>query len=136
MGWDQDYCVPSYMELLIKLTGKRPEELLESYLLTQHLSVVKKEDVVLDEGFFHDIIGIKVTLSDGRVFVPKLKERFTENGNHGIDTYEYCLENEDPEVIQINADTTDPDIDVFEVPREYGGEDADLNLSDFRDESY
>ncbi len=32
MSWDQEYNAESYLELLIKLTGKHPEELLEKFL--------------------------------------------------------------------------------------------------------
>src|ERR1019366_5549044 len=37
-------------------------------------------------------------------FIPKLTQRFNENGNHGIDFYEYCLEDENPEVVYVGLD--------------------------------
>ncbi len=118
MSWDQDYCVPSYLELLIQLTGKHPEPLLEAELAKTGITIVKRESIVLDDGFFSDVTGEKVTLSDGRVFVPKLAERFSENGNHGIDSYEYFLEHETPQVRTITADTSHPDIDVYDISDE------------------
>ena len=120
MSWDQQYSVESYLELLIELTGKHPEEVLEHYLLLQKLSVTKKEEVVLDDGFFGPVKGTKITLSDGRVFVPKLTQKFNENGNHGIDYYEYCLESETPEVVYIGLDSSDPNVDSYTVPEGYG----------------
>jgi|SRR6185295_11133668 len=104
MSWSQDYQVPSYLELLISLTGKHPEELLEAELAKQGITVVKKEQILLDEGMFSDIFGDKVTLSDGRVFEPKLVERLCENGNYGLDTYQYFLEGETPNVSHTSVD--------------------------------
>lgn len=110
MSWDQEYSVESYLELLVELTGKHPEELLELYLSwTKGIRIDKKEEVVLDDGFFGPVKGTKVTLSDGRVFIPKLTQKFNENGNHGIDTYEYCLESETPNVVYVGLDTASDD---------------------------
>jgi hypothetical protein len=72
--------------------------------------------IQLDDG----VEGEKVTLSDGRVFTPKLVERFSENGNHGIDVYRYCLDSETPTVMNIGLDTSDPDVDSYTVPDNYG----------------
>jgi hypothetical protein len=126
MPWDQDYSVESYLQLLIKLTGKHPEEMLEADLRDRlQLEVIKKETVILDEGMYGDVKGEKITLSDGSVYIPKLVERFTENGNHGIDTYEYHHENETPEVMHIGLDSSDPNVDSFTVSEGYGETDLD-----------
>lgn len=128
MSWDQAYSVPSYLELLVKLTGKHPEELLEAELQKQGIRVSDTEEVLLDEGMYQDVKGLKVTLSDGRVFVPKLVEQYTENGNYGCDTYDWVLEDETPEVRYINGDEELAE-EVGEIPEEYendvwyGGED-------------
>jgi len=119
MSWDQDYCVPSFLELLIKLTGKHPEEVLVDELHNQGIEVVNIERVELDSGFYGPVVGDKITLSDGRVFIPKLVEKFNQNGNYGRDTYQYCLESETPEIMYIGMDTA-------EEPSE----------SDLREESY
>lgn len=124
MGWDQEYNVESYEDLLLKLTEKNHNsfiEMLEADLRNRlQLTVVKRETVVLTKGIYDDVTGEKITLSDGTVFVPKLVERFSENGNHGIDTYEYHHENETPEVMYIGLDSSDPDVDEFTVPENYG----------------
>lgn len=104
MSWSQDYSVPSYIELLISLTGKRPEELLEAELAKQGLTIVNRECILLDEGMFSDIFGDRVTLSDGRIFEPKLIERLTENGNYGLDTYQYFPADEKPNVSYTGMD--------------------------------
>ena len=127
MSWDQEYSVESYLELLIELTGKHPEELLEKYLLDNYVPVTKKEEVVLDDGFFGPVKGTKVTLSDGRVFIPKLTQRFNENGNHGIDFYEYCLEDENPEVVYVGLDRAEEE---DETPLESDGEPCICNAVD------
>ena len=148
MSWDQDYSVPSYLDLLVKLTGKNleellmrltsknPEKLLEQELEKQGLKVVNTEEVVLDNGYFQVVHGLKVTLSDGRVFVPKLVQRHTANGNYGCDYYEYVLENENPEIRHTDADDEigdpqiepgldDPDHDGWSNEGGYGGCDGD-----------
>lgn len=120
MSWDQEYSIPSVQDLLEQLVKKTSMQLLEQHLKdTQGLTIEKIEEVEVTDGFISDVIGQKVTLSDGRVFVPKLVERFTENGNHGVDIFQYVLESENPNVRHIDADTTNPDIDVFDIPEGY-----------------
>lgn len=130
MSWDQEYSVESFLELLIKLTGKHPEELLQDELHKQGIDIVDRHDIKLDDGFFAPVTGTKITLSDGRVFVPKLVEKFNENGNHGIDFYEYRLEGDTPEVAYVGLDTADPNVDVFTVPENYGQTDEADPASD------
>ena len=104
MSWSQDYSVPGVMSLLIELTGKHPEELLLAELAKQGITIVKREQVVLSEGMYDDVVGEKVTLSDGRVFIPKLVEQFTADGNYGLDTYQYFPEDETPNVSHTSED--------------------------------
>lgn len=108
MSWDQDYLVPSYLDLLLQLTGKSRIDFIKYLETDLHnrlgLEVESQEEVVLAEGMFDNVKGVKVTLTDGRVFIPKLVESFTENGNHGIDTYQYFLEDETPNVSHTNVD--------------------------------
>lgn len=111
MSWSQDYNVPGLMSLLIDLTHKHPEELLLAELAKQGITVINREKVLLDEGLYQEIYGEKITLSDGRVFVPKLIERFTENGNYGLDTYQYFLEEENPQVSYTGMDHAEEDAD-------------------------
>jgi len=113
MSWDQDYAVASYGELLSQLTKKNEVELLEAELERQGLKVVSTERVLLTEGMYEDVYGFRVTLSDGRVFIPKLVERFTSDGNYGRDLYQWRLESETPEVKYINEDSdyNDPQIE-------------------------
>jgi hypothetical protein len=104
MSWEQSYNVPSVESLLEKLTGFDSRQLLESKLACQGILIKSEEDVVLDDGMYQTVIGRKVTLSDGRVFVPKLVKSETANGNWGCDTYEYVLENETPKVEYVDHD--------------------------------
>lgn len=112
MSWSQDYRVPSLMELLESLTGKDSLTLLEKALALQGIEIVKTEDVLLDDGdAYGPVMGKRVQLSDGRVFVPKLVERFSEDGNHGIDTYQYFLEGETPKISYTGSDSAEPGTD-------------------------
>jgi hypothetical protein len=120
MSWDQSYSVPSVESLLEKLTGKTSVELLLLELNHSGVSVVKQEEILLDEGMYEDVKGTKITLSDGRVFVPKLVERFTSDGNYGLDVYEYALENETPKVKYVNEETSYSSIDASHFPTQYG----------------
>lgn len=119
MSWSQDYSVPGLMSLLIDLTGKHPEEMLEADLRDRlGIEIVKRERVILDEGMYQEVAGDRITLSDGRVFVPKLVERFSENGNYGCDTYQYFLEGQTPTVSYTGMDRAEPGTDqtVVTVP--------------------
>lgn len=108
MSYDQEYSIPSVQDLLEQLAKKSAVNLLEQHLKdTQGLSIVSMEEVEIVEGFIQDVIAHKVTLSDGRVFIPKLVQTFTENGNHGVDVYEYCSEDETPEVRYVGIDTSE-----------------------------
>jgi hypothetical protein len=121
MSWDQNYSVPSVESLLEKLTGRMSINLLQDeLLLKQGVGIVNYEEITLDDGMYEDVKGIKITLSDGRVFVPKLVEKFTSDGNYGNDIYEYCLEGETPKVAHVSVDSSNPDVDVFTVPDGYG----------------
>jgi|SRR5665213_260126 len=130
MSWDQEYSVPSLINLLEQLTGKTSEQLLLAELNSSGVSIVNREEVLLSDGFMFDVMGTKVTLSDGRVFVPKLVEQFNENGNHGVDVYEYHLQDHIPDVHYIGIDTSETPDFIGEVEYDSDGlpieEDLDL----------
>ena len=107
MSFNQEYSIPSIQELLEQLAKKTAVQLLEQHLKdTQGLSIVSMEEVEIADGFMSDVIGQKVTLSDGRVFVPKHVQTFIENDNHGVDVFQYVLENENPTVKHINLNSS------------------------------
>jgi len=119
MSWSQDYSVPSLESLLEQLTKKKTIDLLSDELTRQGAGIKQLDNVVLDDNdTYGPIHGTKVTLTDGRVFIPKLKDRLEENDNHGLDVYEYFLENETPTVTRINADTSNQDIDTYTIDEE------------------
>lgn len=121
MSWDQSYSILSVESLLEKLTGRTSLDLLkDELLLKQGINVDKIEEVVLVDGMYGDEKGFKITLSDGRVFIPKLVEQFTSDGNYGNDIYEYFLEGENPIVQCVDADTSNPLVDVYTIPDGYG----------------
>ena len=104
MSWDQNYSVPSVNEQLEQLTGKTSLELLKIAAEQRGIFIQHSEEIILDDGMYQDVKGTKITLTDGRVFVPKLVRSETANGNWGCDTYEYFLEGETPKVEYINND--------------------------------
>jgi hypothetical protein len=106
MSWDQSYSVPTVNELLEQLTCKTSLKLLKDELERQGLQIVKSEEVVLDDGFYQTVTGLKITLSDGRVFVPKLVKKETANGNWGCDIYEYRLQDEEVNVEHVDSSDT------------------------------
>ena len=118
MSWDQQYAVPRVENLLEELTGLSSYALLKKELAAQGILIVKEEEVVLDSGMYEEVKGTKLTLSDGRVFIPKLIEKYTSDGNYGLDVYKYVLESETPAVEHIDADTSNPDIDVYSLSDE------------------
>lgn len=102
MGWTQDYSIESLQELLEKLTGKTAESSLTEVLESQGLKIVKMEQFVLeDDMYVGEIKGLRIELSDGRVFVHKLTRVVQADGNYGCDTYDLVLESETPKVEQI-----------------------------------
>jgi hypothetical protein len=128
MSWDQSYSVPSFQELLEKLAGVSGTQLLIDHLEAKGLRIVDLEDITLDDGYFQEVKGSKVRLSDGRVFVPKLVERYTENGNYGLDTYAWFLIGETPEVQHVDGDRSDPQIEPgLDIPQECLLEDEEIN---------
>jgi hypothetical protein len=107
MSWEQSYSVPSFESLLERLTGKTATELLEKELINHGLTITKTEKIVLeDEDLYGSVDGLRVYLSDGRVFEPKLVRRETADGNWGQDVYEYKLQNE--EVLVEDVDLSQP----------------------------
>src|SRR6185437_1780393 len=124
MSWSQDYSVPSVETLFEQLTGKTARQLLHEELERQGKFVKTFEEVVLDDGLYDTIKWTKVTLTDVRVFVPKLIERFSENGNYGLDVYQYFLEEENPQISYTGMDHAEEGADEtvvseVEIPEEY-----------------
>jgi hypothetical protein len=97
--------VPSLENLLSQLAGVNSITLLTKYLADKGISVVKTETIILDEDAYNgDVHGLKVYLSDGRVYMHKKVSSYTERGNFGCDSYEFRLEGEEVKVQEINGD--------------------------------
>lgn len=128
MSWDQEYSIPSYTDLLLKLTEKDHSafvEMLQADLRDRlGITVVKTETILLADGMFQDVMGLKVTLSDGRIFAQKLTERHIANGNWGNDIYDWCLISNKPEVLVFDHSEPIP------APGEYGQTDEASLASD------
>lgn len=119
MSWSQDYSVPSVESLLEHFTLKTSLDLLREELKRQGITITDLTEVLLDDGFYQEVKGIKVALSDDRVFVPKLVEKFTADRNYGCDTYKYVLESETPEVKYTDGSYVDESLSG-DIPPEYG----------------
>lgn len=115
MSWSQEYDVESVETLLERLTGKTAYQLLEHEAYMQGFRIVQLEDVFLNR----DVQGKLVYLGDGRVFVPKLVEKFTSDGNYGRDSFRYVLEGEAPEVKYVDEEHG---IELSEIVEDEGTE--------------
>jgi len=120
MSWDQEYTVPSFEVLLQRLAGISGTQLLIDHLEAKGIKIVDVEEVLLGNGIGGDASGAKVRLSDGRVYIPKLVERVTANGNYGNDIYEWFLIEDEPEVVHIDAS------DLVASPEEIASAEAEL----------
>ena len=90
MSYTQDYSIESLESLLEKLTGKSTIQLLGEELKKQGIEIVKTETVKLDDDMYRgEIVGLKITLSDGRIFEHKLVKKHTSNGIYGCDYYRF-----------------------------------------------
>lgn len=120
MSWDQSYSVPTLDVLLERLAGISGTQLLIDHLEAKGLKIVDVEDFVLTEGMYGDVMGTKVRLSDGRVYLPKLVESLTANGNYGNDIYAWYLIEDEPEVIHTDAS------EHLATPEQVASAEADL----------
>jgi hypothetical protein len=120
MSWDQEYTVPSFEALLQRLAGITGTQLLIDHLEAKGIKIIDVEEVLLGNGVGGDASGAKVRLSDGRVYIPKLVERVTANGNYGNDIYDWYEIGEEPIVI-----ATDRSEGVA-TPEELAAAEADL----------
>ena len=105
MSFSQSYSIPTVQKLLEKLTGINAVDLLKDYAEKKGIIVENlEEDWSLDESDLFDVLGAKVTLKDGRVFIPKKVKSECWDGNTGLDTYEWKLIDEEVGVEFINHD--------------------------------
>ena len=92
--------MPQVADLLHELMDCSAEELARAEAAKQGIEIARVEDITLDDDpFIGEVTGKKITLSDGRTYVPKLIHR-QSGGNYGIDTYAYRLESEAVEVVE------------------------------------
>ena len=116
MSWDQDYSVPSLQDLFEKLLPHTSAlQLLKEELERNGIKILNMELVTLDDGFHQKVEGMKVTFSDGRVFVPKLAKKYTADGNYGCDIYKYVLESETLEVKHVDNSKYDEQVYIEAV---------------------
>ena len=103
MSWTQEFSIPKVEDLLTSIAGKDSITLLKEYLKTKGIEVVNADEFEIDS--YSGAMGHRVVLSDGRIFVTKLLRKETTRGNWGCDFYTWCLEGEEPKVVeQINRD--------------------------------
>ena len=103
MSWTQDYKFPNLFELFRKIAKDRNEETnyrdIDIISLAMDalpsifggISMIKIERIKVDADQFQDIYGLKITLSNGKVYKTVLKERFIDqkSGSYGCDYYEW-----------------------------------------------
>jgi hypothetical protein len=112
MSWNQTVTSPSLIDLLVQITGQDIRTMLEVALNAQGLKIEKIEDIELGNGAYGMTLGQRVTLSDGRVFEPKLVHSETADGNWGNDIYEYRLKDEEVKVEHIDLSQPENDLGI------------------------
>ena len=104
MSWEQNYVVPSVDHLIEKLIGKSSTVLLWEELERGNIKIISATLIKLQEDdMLGDVMGYKVVLSNGKVYIPKLVKQYTANGNYGCDTYAWKELNEKVKVKKINV---------------------------------
>jgi len=67
------------------------------------IKVAKIEDIVLiDDPWYGDGKGKKITFDNGSIYIHKLTEQYTSNGNYSCDTYKLVKENEPVKIKEIH----------------------------------
>lgn len=107
MGWTQDFEIPGLASLYEQLTGEKLDidQLIKDKFRSKGLAVQDEKLVLLDDGdmLAEAVCGKEYTIKTldcngfevkRSTYTPKLVKRITEDGNHGIDVYEYKEKNE------------------------------------------
>jgi len=103
MGWDQSYSKDSFEQLFEKITGQSVKKILEEKLAQTGIKIISTEPIVLNtDYYYHEYMGEKVTLSDGRKLMHKLSRSHTTDDS-GHDHYGWFFEDEEPKTKRTRA---------------------------------
>lgn len=101
MGFDQSYSVPSTKDLLLKMMNLGTEKAVLTEAKKRGIKIKKIEEIVLDNNpWSGEVKGKRVTLSDGKVYVPKLTMSIIGD-NYGVNIYQYHPENKKVKVKKV-----------------------------------
>lgn len=101
MSFDQNYQVQSVKDLLLKLMNLDTERAVIAEAKKRGIKIKKIEEIVLDNNpWSGEVLGQRVTLSDGKVYVPKLTMSIIGD-NYGVNIYQYHPENKKVKVNKV-----------------------------------
>lgn len=106
MSWEQNYKIERLIDFAYKFYGDSYDKFLEDvFEKVIGKKIIKVENIILvDDPWYNDETGRKITFADGTTYIHKLIERYTSHGNYGCDTYELIRENIKVKVKEINED--------------------------------
>jgi len=104
MSWSQNYSIERLIDFAYGFySGDYNSFIQEVFEKILGRKVVKIEEIVLvDDPWYGDRKGKRITFADGTVYIHKLIERYTSGGNYGCDTYRLVKESEEVKVKEIN----------------------------------
>ena len=90
MGWTQEYSVEPKTKLYERLLKTTAEKLLLAELARKGIKITKEKKVVLDDDDFGPTVyGCEITLNNGKTYTHKRIKSIMQDGNYGLDTYEF-----------------------------------------------
>lgn len=104
MSWEQVYKIERLIDFAHRLSKKDYALFIrEVFEKIVGKKVSRIEQIVLDDDCYYEKqLGNKITFADGTVYVHKLVEKYTSNGNYGCDTYHLIEEDKEVGVKEIN----------------------------------
>ena len=111
MSYTQEYNIESLVDFAYRIYlcsnfGKKRgydsfiKEIFENVI---GIGITKIEDITLiDDPWYGDGKGKKITFDNGSIYIHKLTEQYTSNGNYSCDTYKLVKENEPVKIKEIN----------------------------------
>ena len=121
MGWDQSTIRQDVQSFLLEFLGVDPNELLrevvESKLAEQGISFEVEEDTTTEEGdgMYNVFHPMKITMSDGRVFVQTLTEAVSGD-DWGNDYYSFVEAGKPYEILRVDHSNDEPVITREAIP--------------------
>jgi len=104
MSWTQEYQIERAIDFAYRFYGDSYDKFLKDiFEKVIGKKIVKVEEIVLiDDPWYGEEKGKRITFEDGNIYIHKLVERYTANGNYGCDTYRLIEKDDKVKVKEIN----------------------------------